>query len=71
MAKKKFSVSVEFVFKGTIEITCESKEQAREYIEKHTGLCLGGNIHTTLPDEDIDWNFDTHSIKKIGRVTKS
>jgi len=40
--------------------------QAREYVEKHCGLLLGGDIHTTLPDKIItDWIFNVHPKKII------
>lgn len=58
--EKKYTVKTKFVFNGEFYITAESKEQAKEYVMRHCGLVLGGNIHTTLPDEICDWNFDTH-----------
>lgn len=58
--RKKYTIKTKFVFNGEFYITAESKEQAKEYVMKHCGLVLGGNIHTSLPDEICDWNFDTH-----------
>ena len=30
---------------------------------------MGGDIHTDLDDEDVDWDFDTHPDKETGRIT--
>ena len=27
-----------------------------------------GNIHTTLDNEEVDWDFDTHSEKGIEKI---
>jgi hypothetical protein len=62
---KTFQVKTKFVFEGIFEVKAQSKEQAREYIEKHCGLVIGGDIHSTLPDEDIDWEFSVHPEKEI------
>ena len=29
---------------------------------------MGSNIHTTLDDEDVDWDFDTQPTTEIGRI---
>lgn len=69
MKKKKFSVSVTFSFAGTFDVSATSREQAREFIEKHVGLVLGRDIHHTLPEEDIDWNFNLHPDKQITHIS--
>lgn len=65
---KKYEVRVKFVFEGVFRVNAENREAARENIEQHCGLVMGGGIHTTLNDEDIDWNFNTHPKKKIRAV---
>jgi len=67
----RFKAKVQFVFEGEIEVIANNKELAKEYIERHTGLCLGGNIHTTLPDDMIDWEFSSHAEKVIKKITKA
>lgn len=62
---KPYTVKTKFVFEGEFYITAKSKAEARGFVENHCGLVIGGNIHTTLPDEIIDWNFDVHSKKII------
>lgn len=68
MSKKKkfYDVPTRFVFDGTFHIKADSQEQAEEYAQKHCGLVLGGDIHSTLPDEDVNWEFSIHPDKIIG-----
>ncbi len=67
---KTYKVPVTFMFKGEFEIKAENVDEAKEYAEKHVGLVLGGNIHHTLDDEDIDWEFPVHPDKKIGKIKR-
>ena len=62
---KYFKVKTKIVFSGDFYVFAKDKQQARDYIEKHCGLVIGGDIHSTLPDDMIDWNFDVHSDKLI------
>jgi hypothetical protein len=71
MKAKPFKVKTRFVFEGEFEVNAENKQMAREYVEKHCGLVIGGDIHTSLPDEIIlTWSFDVHPDKKIISVKK-
>lgn len=63
--KKVYTVPVKFVFEGQFFIKADSKEQAKEYADKHCGLVIGGDIHSSLPDEDVDWDFPVHPQKVI------
>lgn len=65
---KTYKVPVTFTFKGVFEIKADNIPDAREQIEKHVGLVLGGDIHHTLDDEDIEWEFGVHPDKKIGVI---
>jgi hypothetical protein len=60
---KKYSIRTKFIFEGEFYITANSKEQAKEYVMKHCGLV--GDIHTTLPDEICDWEFNVHPDKIV------
>ncbi|EFB93854.1 hypothetical protein HMPREF0648_0474 [Prevotella bivia JCVIHMP010] len=31
---------------------------------------MGGSIHSTLPDDEINWAFDRHPYKRIDRIMK-
>ena len=62
-----YVVPVTFSFKGEFYITASSEKEAREHAEKNCGLVLGGNIHSSLNDDDVVWDFPTHPEKKIGK----
>lgn len=63
--KKVYTVPVKFVFEGRFFIKADSKEQAKEYAHKHCGMVTSNGIHSTLPDEDVDWDFPVHPQKII------
>ena len=63
-----YAIKTRFCFTGTFFITARNKEEAKEYVAKHCGLVLGGNIHSTLPDDVVDWIFPMHSEKEISKV---
>jgi hypothetical protein len=63
-----YAVKTRFTFEGTFFITAKNKEEAKEMVEKHCGLVLGRSIHTTLPDDIVDWDFPVHPEKAIGKV---
>jgi hypothetical protein len=65
---KKYEVKVQFIFNGIFRVNAANREQARENIGQHCGLVMGGGIHTSLSDEDIDWDFNTHPEKQILRI---
>lgn len=65
MAKRKYKVKTKFVFEGEFYITAESKAEAKYLVENHCALVLGGDIHTTLPTEICDWNFNIHPDKIV------
>ena len=71
MAREKYKVYVKFIFSGYFEVSAESTIEAVEFIDKHCGLVLGGGVESTLPDDDIDWDFNVHPEKKITRVRKA
>jgi hypothetical protein len=56
------------VFSGEFFVKAESKAEAKEYVEKHCGLVIGGDIHSSLSDEDVDWDFPVYPDKAVGRV---
>ncbi|WP_010253554.1 hypothetical protein [Treponema primitia] len=61
----KYAIKTRFIFQGTFSVEAENKSQAKEYVEKHCGLVLGGDIHSSLPCEDADWDFPVHPEKII------
>ncbi len=63
--RREFSVKTKFIFEGRFTVKAESRAQAREYVERHCGLVIGGDIHSSLPADDVDWEFDVHPIKIV------
>ena len=57
---KTYTIPVKYVFEGTFTIKADSLEDAVEMIDKQCGLVLGGNIHTLLNDDEVDWDFNIH-----------
>ena len=62
---KVYEVRVAYIFRGTYSIRAASVEQARRYALDHCGLVLGGNIHSSLPDDEVDWDFNVHPEKVL------
>lgn len=70
MKKKKFIVSTKYTFSGIFEVLACDTVQAREHIQKHCGLVLGGTIHSTLDSNTIQWNFNVHPECTIVNIKK-
>ena len=66
----KYEVRVRYAFEGTYMVAAGNREEAKRMVEEDCGLVLGGNIHTTLDDEDVDWNFGVHPDTQILSVTQ-
>ena len=50
-------------------MVAESREEARQKVIQDCGMVMGGNIHSTLPDKEINWAFSTHPEVRMGRIT--
>ena len=70
MKKKVYRVRTQYVFEGVFDVVAESKEDVRQKVLQHCGLVMGGTIHSTLPDDEINWAFDRHPNKRISKITK-
>ena len=70
MKKKVYRVRTQYIFEGVFEVVAESKEEARQKVLQNCGLVMGGSIHSTLPDDEINWAFDIHPNKQIDGITK-
>ena len=70
MNKKVYRVRTQYIFEGVFEVVAENKEDARQKVLLNCGLVMGGSIHSTLPDDEINWAFDKHPNKHIDRITK-
>ena len=70
MKKKFYRVRTQYIFDGVFNVIAESKEDARQKVLQNCGLVMGGNIHSTLPEDEINWAFDRHPNKRIDRIMK-
>ena len=70
MKKKRiYRVRTQYIFEGVFEVLADSKENAQQKVLQDCGLVMGGSIHSTLPDEEINWAFSTHPEVKTKRIT--
>lgn len=70
MKKKRiYRVRTQYTFEGVFEVLADSKEDAQQKVLQDCGLVMGGSIHSTLPDEEINWAFSTHPEVKTKRIT--
>lgn len=70
MKKKRiYRVRTQYIFEGVFEVLANSKENARQKILQNCRLVMGRSIHSTLPDEEINWAFSTHPEVKTKRIT--
>ena len=67
---KKIEVKVRYLFEGTYTVAVDDRNEARTMVTRDCGLVLGGNIHTTLDDDDVDWEFDVHPDIQILSYTE-
>ena len=70
MKKKVYRVRAQYVFEGVFDVVAENKGDARQKVLQDCRLVMGGSIHSTLPDDEINWAFDRHPNKRIDRITK-
>ena len=69
MKKIVYRVRTQYIFEGVFEVVAESKEEARQKVLQNCGLVMGESIHSTLPDDEINWAFSSHPDVKTGRIT--
>lgn len=62
---KQYRIKTKFIFEGEFIVTAENKSQAKEFVEKHCGMTEVRGVHSSLPDDTIDWVFPIHPIKII------
>ena len=69
MKKRVYRIWTQYIFEGVFEVVAESREDARQKVIQNCGLVMGGNIHSTLPDEEANWAFSTHPDVRTGWIT--
>jgi len=65
---EQYKIATRFVFDGDFTVKAETVSEARQKVCDSCGLVLGGGIHTTLPDEEINWEFPVHPIMTIRSI---
>ena len=65
MERKVYRVRTQYVFEGVFEVSATDREEAERKILEDCGMVMGRGIHSTLPDEQINWAFDIHSETQI------
>ncbi len=68
---KPYTVKVKFIFEGEFIVSAASPLDAKQAVEKHCGLVIGGDIHSSLPKDEVNWNFPLHPNKKIISVRRT
>ena len=66
----KYRVQTQLVFNGYFDVEADSVSEAESNVIEQCGLVLGGDIHTSLPDEDVDWSFSVHPDKEVKSIKK-
>ena len=67
--KKTYIVPVKFTFEGEFYVEADSASEARKIVSDECHLVMHQGIECDA-DEVLDWDFDMHSGKYIGRVTR-
>ena len=70
MERKVYRVRTQYIFEGVFEVAATNREEAERKILEDCGMVMDRGVHSTLPDEQINWAFDTHPNKRIDRITK-
>ena len=69
MKKNVYRVRTRYIFEGVFEVVAESRKEARQKVIRDCGMVMGGNVYSTLPDEEINWAFSSHPKVRTGRIT--
>ena len=62
---KTYTIPVSFVFKGEFYVKADSPSQALAFVDEHCGMTRHRGVHSSLPDELIDWSFSMHAEKDM------
>ena len=68
MKKRVYRVRTQYIFEGVFEVVAESREEARQKVIQDCGMVMGGNVHSSLSDEEINWAFSTPPDVRTGRI---
>ena len=51
--------------RSAINKIAKDREEAERKFLEDCGMVMGRGVHSTLPDEQINWAFDTHPEERI------
>jgi hypothetical protein len=66
----RYEVKTKFVFSGHFTVETDNMDQAKEFVHKHCGMTITSGIHSTLPPDEVDWDFSIHPEKITGRIRR-
>lgn len=69
MKKTVYIVRTQYIFEGVFEVVVENREDARQKVIHDCGMVMGGNIHSTLPDDEVNWTFSSNPKVRTRRIT--
>ena len=70
MERKVYRVHTQYIFEGVFEVAATTREEAERKILEDCGIVMGRGVHSILPDEQINWAFDTHPEERIIETTE-
>ena len=62
---------IEYLFEGTYTVAADDRNEAHTMVTRDCGLVLGGDIHTTLDDDEVNWDSDVPPDIQIISYTES
>lgn len=65
---KIYRIKTKYIFEGFFIVRAKNKKEARQNIEKNCGCTLGTGIHSTLPENVIDWTFPIHPLQFTSKI---
>ena len=69
MERKVYRVRTQYTFEGVFEVVPTDREEAKRKILEDCGMVMGTEEYT-LPDEQINWAFNTHPKERIIETTE-
>ena len=70
MERNVYRVRTQYIFESVFEVAATNREQAERKILEDCGMIMGRGVHSTLPDGQINWAFDTHPEERIIETTE-
>jgi|GEM_PF-488138 len=70
MERKVYRVHTQYIFEGVFEVVATDRKEAERKILEDCRMVMGRGVHSTLPDEQINWALDTHPEERIIETTE-